>query len=209
MNFSRQNGLILAVIAAIGLGAAIVTTGFWGAVAAPDAIEGNSEAEAQAAKIEQNATPMAQRIATIGFLNKRNGVARDFQMKPGDNLKVADDVIIRLRACDKTAPWETAPYTGAFIQVDIANAAGRWERVFSGWLYKESPSLNVVEHPIYDVWVKECQMSHGEPAAARESKTPESMAHASKAKKSPVGASPLPAASQPEAPATASANSAE
>ncbi|MEM6827498.1 MAG: DUF2155 domain-containing protein, partial [Pseudomonadota bacterium] len=23
---------------------------------------------------------------------------------------------------------------------------------------KESPSLNVVEHPIYDVWVKDCAM---------------------------------------------------
>src|SRR3546814_6729466 len=31
--------------------------------------------------------------------------------------------------------------------------------VFSGWLFKNSPSLNVVEHAIYDVWVKDCRMS--------------------------------------------------
>jgi hypothetical protein len=30
--------------------------------------------------------------------------------------------------------------------------------VFSGWLFKNSPSLNVVEHPVYDVWVKDCAM---------------------------------------------------
>ena len=35
-----------------------------------------------------------------------------------------------------------------------------WRRVFSGWLFKESPSLNVVEHPIYDVWTKDCAMNH-------------------------------------------------
>ena len=34
-----------------------------------------------------------------------------------------------------------------------------WKKTFSGWLFKESPSLNVVEHPIYDVWVKDCKMS--------------------------------------------------
>ena len=34
-----------------------------------------------------------------------------------------------------------------------------FNRVFSGWLFKNSPSLNVVEHPIYDVWVKDCAMS--------------------------------------------------
>ena len=31
--------------------------------------------------------------------------------------------------------------------------------MFSGWLYKESPSLNVVEHPVYDVWPKSCAMT--------------------------------------------------
>ena len=34
-----------------------------------------------------------------------------------------------------------------------------WNKVFSGWLFRNSPSLNVVEHPIYDVWVKSCAMS--------------------------------------------------
>ena len=36
----------------------------------------------------------------------------------------------------------------------------RWRRVFSGWLYKESPSLNVVEHPVYDVSPKSCAMTY-------------------------------------------------
>lgn len=104
-------------------------------------------------------TPMAQRIATIGLLNKRNGLWRDLKMKPGEAVRVGD-VVVRLRACEVTAPWETEQYTGAFVQV-IARASGtRWQKVFSGWLYKESPSINVVEHPIYDVWVKDCTMRH-------------------------------------------------
>lgn len=105
-----------------------------------------------------NVTPMAERVAVIGVLNKRNGIERDLTMKPGQALRLGD-VIVRLRACEKTAPWEPEQLTGAFVQVDVRNPRDQWNRVFSGWLFKESPSLNVVEHAIYDVWPKSCAMS--------------------------------------------------
>jgi hypothetical protein len=104
------------------------------------------------------ATPMAERVATLGLLNKRNGVARDVQLKPGQATRIGD-VIIRLRACEKTSPVESEQYTGAFAQVDVRGTDGKWSRVFSGWLFKERPALNVVQHPIYDVWVKNCAMT--------------------------------------------------
>jgi len=97
------------------------------------------------------ATPMNEREAVIGLLNKRNGTAREFKLKPGQAARIGD-VIVRLRACDKTAPWEADQLTGAFVQVDVEQLDKSWRRVFSGWLYKERPALNVVQHPIYDVW---------------------------------------------------------
>ena len=103
-------------------------------------------------------TPMGERVAVLGLLNKRNGVARDLTLKPGQAVR-AGDVIVRLRACEKTAPWETDQLTGAFAQVDIRATDGKFSRAFSGWLYKERPGLNVVQHPIYDVWVKSCAMT--------------------------------------------------
>ncbi len=104
-------------------------------------------------------TPMRDRVAVIGLLNKRSGVTRDLTLKPGQSVRVGD-VIVRLRACDATAPWESQKLTGAFVQADVRNRDGAWHRIFSGWLYKESPSLNVVEHPIYDVWPKSCAMRY-------------------------------------------------
>ena len=103
-------------------------------------------------------TPMADRVAVIALLNKRNGIVRDFTLKPGEAIR-AKDALIRLRACDSTAPWETERLTGAFVQLDVQRRDSNWARVFSGWVYKESPSLNVVEHPVYDVWVKSCAMT--------------------------------------------------
>ena len=116
-------------------------------------------------------TPMAERIGVVRLLNKRNGQWREFSLRPGQAVRYGD-VIVRLRACETTAPWEIQQLTGAFVQVDVRNLQGQFQRVFSGWLYKESPGLNTVEHPIYDVWPMSCAMTHpggGEPAGRAES----------------------------------------
>ena len=82
----------------------------------------------------------------------------------GIGTPMEERVVVRLSACERTAPWEEPPETGAFVQVIVleradADSEPEWRRIFSGWLFKNSPSLNVVEHAIYDVWVKECRMS--------------------------------------------------
>ncbi len=140
------------------------------------------------------ATPMAERVATLGLLNKRNGRAREVQLKPGQAVRIGD-VVLRLRACDRTAPWEPDQLTGAFVQVDVRGIDGRWRRPFSGWLFKERPALNVVQHPIYDVWTKNCAMSF--PATGPD--TASLKVPASSTKKSPAVA---PAATTPDAPTT-------
>ena len=117
---------------------------------------------------ESNATPMQERVATIGLLNKRNNIARDLTMKPGETQRFGD-VIVALKACERTAPWEKPQETGAFVQVFVQQGrqGSGFAKVFSGWLFRESPSLNVVEHPIYDIWVKDCTMRFpGEEAGA-------------------------------------------
>jgi hypothetical protein len=107
-------------------------------------------------------TPMEDRVATIGLLNKRNNISQDLEMKPGESRRVGN-VVVRLSACEKTAPWEINPEEGAFVQVQVRERADadsdlEWRRIFSGWLFKNAPAVNVVEHPIYDVWVKSCAM---------------------------------------------------
>jgi hypothetical protein len=146
-------------------------------------------------------TPMAERVAVIGLLNKRNGIVRDLTLKPGQAIRVKD-VTIRLRACETTAPWETEKLTGAFVQVDRKRTDGQWVRRFSGWLYKESPSLNVVEDPVYDVWPKSCVMSW--PAGPAAPAAPSSSSNRSRAPNSGGGSdspSAEPATIEPAAPA--------
>lgn len=107
------------------------------------------------------ATPMAERVAVIAVLNKRNGETREFRLKPGQGVRIGN-AIVRLRACERTAPWEPEQLTGAFVQLIVRQADNSAGRAFSGWVYAERPALNMVRHPIYDVWPKSCAMTFPE-----------------------------------------------
>lgn len=138
----------------------------------------------------EGATPMAERVAVVGLLNKRNGLVRELEMRPGDTARVGR-AIVRLRACEATAPWEDPPETGAFVQLTVQDQRDdKWYRVFSGWIFRERPDRNVIQHPIYDVFVKSCAMTYpgGEPVARS-------------APKSGAAAAPK-ASSAPQSPAT-------
>lgn len=206
---------VLGGVAAIILGVA----GWQGAVALQDSSKTQSKPVPSArqpalpaqdveqlasAESDTGVTPMADRVAVIGVLNKRNGISRDLTMKPGQALRLGD-VIVRLRACEQTAPWEPEQLTGAFVQVDVKNAQDQWGRVFSGWLFKESPSLNVVEHPVYDVWPKACTMSFpeaGPETTSVESSAPRSAKKPSNAEKSGEAEAPVPEVSAESSNAT-------
>jgi hypothetical protein len=161
-------------------------------------------------------TPMEERVAVLGLLNKRNGLVRDVTLKPGESIRIGR-AVIRLRACERTAQWEMPQETGAFVQLIVLDHGSEdWRRVFSGWLFKDRPERNIVQHPIYDVFVKSCTMSWpGEvevsdsapaspaaPAASSASSAPQSPAAdaAPAPAATPAPAAPAPA---PEAPANA------
>lgn len=46
----------------------------------------------------------------------------------------------------------------AFIEVDEITLDRKIRRIFSGWMFADSPALNAVEHPIYDVWLTGCKV---------------------------------------------------
>ncbi|WP_052223167.1 DUF2155 domain-containing protein [Novosphingobium malaysiense] len=131
--------------------------------AVPDAIAGMQAGPAQAEKGQRLGTPNKDRVVTLGVLNKRNNLTQDLVMKPGDSKRLGN-LVVKVATCEKTLPWEHPEEEGAFVQVFVEERATAkeklaWHKVFSGWLFKNSPGLNVVEHPVYDVWVKDCAMN--------------------------------------------------
>jgi len=102
-------------------------------------------------------TPVNERVLVIGALAKRTGQTQFFSLKPGQSVDFAGIRIVA-RTCETTPPWESPTLSGAFLQVNEQLRGQAARLVFSGWLYAETPSLNVMEHPRYDVWLKSCTM---------------------------------------------------
>ncbi|MBE7185023.1 MAG: DUF2155 domain-containing protein [Methylobacterium mesophilicum] len=61
-------------------------------------------------------------------------------------------------------PNAEEPKTDSFVQVDEITLDRKIRRIFTGWMFAESPGLNAVEHPIYDVWLKDCKQKSDVPA---------------------------------------------
>ena len=72
------------------------------------------------------------------------------------------------RACRETPPTEP-PESAAFLEIrelpPVSDVGAPPIDLFSGWMFASSPAVSALEHPVYDVWVVDCE----EPVAAPES----------------------------------------
>ena len=109
-------------------------------------------------------TPNAARVVTIGAIDKRTGENRSFVGNPGQMFSFGA-LTVRVRTCETTPPWEQK-LTGAFLLIDETTGKAAPKRIYSGWMFAESPSLHPLEHARYDIWVKSCTMRFPETGPA-------------------------------------------
>ena len=60
------------------------------------------------------------------------------------------------RHCDKRPP-EEPPESAAFLDIWETRPGEPAVSLFRGWMFASSPALNALEHPVYDIWVKDCR----------------------------------------------------
>jgi hypothetical protein len=70
------------------------------------------------------------------------------------------------RVCYSRAPTEP-PKTTSFVEVEETQLDGKQKRIFSGWMFADSPGLNAVEHPVFDVWLTDCSQPQRSVAGPR------------------------------------------
>jgi hypothetical protein len=103
-----------------------------------------------AARADRIANP----IAIFAGLDKITGTITTFEV-PIDGNKQFGSLVVRPRTCFSRPP-EEEPKTTSFVEVEEVGADKKAKRVFTGWMFAESPGLNAVEHPVYDVWLTGC-----------------------------------------------------
>lgn len=63
---------------------------------------------------------------------------------------------IVVKHCEK-APLDDRQESMAFVVISEEKPVGTLQNLFSGWMFATSPALSAMDHPTYDVWVKECK----------------------------------------------------
>ncbi len=71
---------------------------------------------------------------------------------------------LTVRQC-KARPPEEPPEKAAFVEIDEAKPGKDAVHEFTGWMFWSSPALNALQHPVYDVWLVDCQKSAAERTA--------------------------------------------
>ena len=100
------------------------------------------------------AEPIRNPLAVFAGLDKVTGKIKSFQI-PIDKEGRFGNLLIRPRVC-YSRPVTEEPKTTSFVEVDELQQSSS-KRIFSGWMLAESPGLNAVEHPVYDVWLTGCR----------------------------------------------------
>jgi hypothetical protein len=57
-----------------------------------------------------------------------------------------------------------APGSNTFVEVEEITLDRKIRRIFTGWMFADSPGLNAVEHAVYDVWLTACKTQSDVPA---------------------------------------------
>ena len=135
--------------AAVLLSAAMIATGpIDTASAAP-----KTPTEAPALPDDDN--KIAQPFAIFSGLDKITGRIISFDVAIDETVQFGA-LQVTPRAC-YSRPQTVAPLTDAFVEVDEITLDNKIRRIFTGWMFADSPGLNAVEHPVYDVWLTECK----------------------------------------------------
>lgn len=109
-------------------------------------------------------TKIAMPIATFSGLDKITGRIISFDVAINETVQFGA-LQVTPRVC-YARPTTSAPLTDGFVEVDEITLENKIRRIFTGWMFADSPGLHAVEHAVYDVWLTDCKQATPTPGPA-------------------------------------------
>jgi len=97
-------------------------------------------------------------IAVFSGLDKVSADVTQFEAPLNKPVRYGSLEVV-VYACHKKPP-EELPQTSVYLevrQVSIETQQVDPAPIFKGWMFAESPGLNGLEHPVYDIWPNTCK----------------------------------------------------
>ena len=89
-------------------------------------------------------------------LNKITAKTSTFRLAVGEN-KFFGPLEIKALKCQLTENNDSTD-TVAYLQVkDLSAKDNNQVFLFNGWTFASSPTLQSIDHPVYDLWIKNCE----------------------------------------------------
>lgn len=100
---------------------------------------------------------IANNIAVFAALDKVSARIQHLEIPLNETVQFGA-LLVTPRVCNTRPPTEP-PFTSAFVEVEEVKLDDTRQRLFSGWMFAESPGIHGVEHPVFDVWLTSCKTS--------------------------------------------------
>jgi hypothetical protein len=111
------------------------------------------------------AQQIKNQIAVFAALDKVTARISPLEI-PVNKSKTFGALTITPRACNSRPPTEE-PLTSAFVEIEETQLDNTHKRIFTGWMFAQSPGLHGVEHPVFDVWLTSCKtLDAGKPGGS-------------------------------------------
>lgn len=165
------------------------------ALAAPaSGSKGSQALQPPAAADDSN--KIAQPFAVFSGLDKITGRIIGFDVAIDETVQFGA-LQVTPRVCYSRPPT-VAPLTTSFVEVDEITLDNKIRRIFTGWMFADSPGLHAVEHAVYDVWLVDCKGASTE-AAPKKADKPAPEKPASTTPEKPASTAPAAPPSMPPA----------
>lgn len=100
-------------------------------------------------------TKLENGLAVFAALDKVTARISEIKIPLGQAARFRA-LTITPRAC-YTRPPDEAPWTTGFVEIEEKMLDNSVRRIFTGWMFAESPGLNAMEHSVFDVWLTGCE----------------------------------------------------
>jgi hypothetical protein len=116
------------------------------------------------AVVPASAARIENPVAVFSGIDKITGRITTFDVYVGETVQFGA-LQVTPRVCYSRDESE-APKTTTFVEVDEITLDRKIRRLFTGWMFADSPGLNAVDHAVYDVWLKDCKLQSDVPPPA-------------------------------------------
>ena len=128
-----------------------------GLLAAPGVASAQNDENTAAVESQRISNPVAE----FTGIDKITGRIITFDVYINETVQFGA-LQVTPRICYSSPDTAENPKTDSFVEVDEITLDRQIRRIFTGWMFADSPGLNAIEHPVYDIWLKDCKMTSDE-----------------------------------------------